>query len=60
MNNIVIKANGLYQISKKFYRFQQITKQGKVNYYYYYYYYYCYFVVAVVLLTAIYNPMFCQ
>ena len=56
MNNIVIKANGLYQISKKFYRFQQITKQGKVNYYYYY----CYFVVAVVLLTAIYNPMFCQ
>ena len=57
MNNIVIKANGLYQISKKFYRFQQITKQGKVNYYYYYY---CYFVVAVVLLTAIYNPMFCQ
>ena len=58
MNNIVIKANGLYQISKKFYRFQQISKQGKVNYYYYYYY--CYFVVAVVLLTAIYNPMFCQ
>ena len=58
MNNIVIKANGLYQISKKFYRFQQITKQGKVSYYYYYYY--CYFVVAVVLLTAIYNPMFCQ
>ena len=57
MNNIVIKANGLYQISKKFYRFQQITKQGKVSYYYYYY---CYFVVAVVLLTAIYNPMFCQ